>query len=426
MKYETSLSRRNFIKSSAAASLAAAATSTGVFAAGSDTIRIALIGCGGRGTGAAINCLDSSDGLELVAMADLFEDRLDGSLSQLKGKHGDKVKVKSGSRFLGFDAYKKVLAMQEVDVVLLCTPPGFRPEMVRAAVEAGKHIFMEKPGAVDPVGVRSLIKSAEIADKKGLCIAVGTQQRCQPQYQEIIKRIHDGQLGKITGGQAYWNWGFTDWHFHNRQSTWSDMEWQIRCWPYFVWLSGDHIVEQHLHNMDIINWAIGAHPISCVGFGGRQARTSPAYGNIYDHFVIEYVYPEDVRVMSMCSQIKGSNVRVGERVVGAKGTSWTTRQGGYIKGDSPYEYQGNVPSGFVIEHADLIKSIRNGKQLNQCKRLAESTLTLIMGRLAAYTGRMISWDFAMNKSQLDLGPSEYKLGELPVAPVAVPGETELI
>jgi predicted dehydrogenase len=278
---------------------------------------------------------------------------------------------------------------------------------------------------VDPVGVRSLMKSAALADQKKLSIVVGTQQRYQLQYLEVIRRIQDGQIGKIVGGQAYWNWGFTDWHFQKRQPGWSDMEWQIRCWPYFVWLSGDHIVEQHLHNMDILNWAIGSPPISCVGFGGRQARTSPEYGNIYDHFVIEYEYPGDLRVMSMCSQVKGSAQRVGERVVGAKGWTWTTRHEGYIRGESPWTYEGSVKGGLVEEHAALIKSVRNGQPINECKRLAESTLTVIMGRMAAYTTQVVKWDFALNQSQIDLRPPKLEMGPLPVAPVAIPGQVPL-
>ena len=420
------LSRRNFLKTTATLSAAALAPHVGVFAAGSDTIRIALVGCGERGTGAALDCLESSPGLELVAMADLFADKLGSSLAKIKEKYADKVKVNTDHQFLGFDAYRKVLALSEVDVVLFCTPPGFRPEMVRAAIEAGKHVFMEKPGAVDPVGVRSLLKSADLADQKKLSIVVGTQQRWQPQYQEILQRIQDGEMGRIIGGQAYWNWGFTDWHFQKRQPGWSDMEWQIRCWPYFVWLSGDHIVEQHLHNMDILNWAIGTHPVACVGFGGRQARTSPDYGNIYDHFVMDYEYPQGVRVMSMSSQIKGSDVRMGERVVGTKGVSWMTRGSGSIEGEKPYKYVGQPPSGMVTEHANLMRSIRENKPINECRRIAESTLTLIMGRMAAYTGRMITWEFAMNRSQLDLRPQKYELGPLPVAPVAIPGETDMI
>jgi predicted dehydrogenase len=427
MNTRSSLTRRDFLKASAALSAAAvAAPSNGVFAATSDKVRVALIGCGERGTGAASDCFEGTTGVELVAVADLFPDRAGKCLADVRKKYPDRVKVTKDTTFLGFDAYRQIMAMKDVDVVMLATPPAFRPTMVAAAVEAGKHIFMEKPGAVDPVGVRSLMKSAALADQKKLSIVVGTQQRYQGQYLEVLKRIHGGEMGQIVGGQAYWNWGFTDWHFQKRQPGWSDLEWQIRCWPYFTWLSGDHIVEQHLHNMDILNWAIGGHPVSCIGLGGRQARTSPDYGNIYDHFTVEFEYAGGVRVMSMASQIKGSAVRIGERVVGSKGASWTTRQEGYILGEKPYKYEGKVWSGMAEEHAALVKSIRDGKPVNECARLAESTMTVILGRLAAYTGLQVRWDWVMANSQLDLMPKKLELGPMPVAPVAIPGQEELI
>ena len=318
--------------------------------------------------------------------------------------------------------------MREVDIVMLTTPPAFRPQMVKAALEGNKNIFMEKPGAVDPVGVRSLLASAKLADDKGLSIVVGTQQRWQPQYQELIKRIHDGKLGDIVGGQAYWNWGDSMWHFQHRKPNWSDMEWQIRCWPYFVWLSGDHIVEQHLHNMDVINWAVGTHPTMCLGMGGRQVRTGPEFGNIYDHFTVEYEYPGGIRVMSMSSQIKGSTPRVGERVVCTKGATYTTRASGHIddtRGRRIFNYDNHIHSGEVAQYANLIKSIRRGNPINECKRLAESTMTVIMGRMSAYTGRAMKWDWAI-KSKLDLSPEKYELGDLPVRPVSMPGKTKLI
>ena len=283
--------------------------------------------------------------------------------------------------------------------------------------------------AVDPVGVRSLMESAEMADDKKLSIVVGTQQRWQPQYLELIKRIHDGELGEIVGGQAYWNWGHSKWHYADRKPEWSDMEWQIRCWPYFTWLSGDHFVEQHLHNIDILNWAIGSPPVQCLGMGGRQARTGPEFGNIYDHFTVEYEYAGGIRVMSMASQIEKSTPRVGERVVCAKGSTYTTRGEGYINdvnGKRIYKYEKNIHSGEIEQCANLIKSIRSDKPINEGKRIAESTMTVIMGRMSAYTGRALSWKWAMNASKLDLSPAKYEMGDLPVRPVAVPGETKLI
>src|SRR4030042_273293 len=286
MKDQTKqISRGDLLKAGSVVSAGALASRSGrVFAAGSDKMRVAIIGCGDRGTQDAIDCLNSAEGVEMIAMADIFQDRIDSSLERMKKALPDKVKVTPETCFLGFDAYKKVMAIKEVDIVLLTTPPGFRPPMVKAALEAGKHIFMEKPGAVDPVGIRSLMASAELADQKKLSIVVGTQQRWQPQYLELIKRVHEGRLGDIVGGQAYWNWGDSMWHFQERQPGWSDMEWQIRCWPYFVWLSGDHIVEQHLHNMDVITWGIRSPPVSSLGMGGRQWRAGPGVGQNHHPF----------------------------------------------------------------------------------------------------------------------------------------------
>ena len=424
------VSRRDVLKACAAVSAGAILSpSNRIYAAGSDTMRVAMIGCGERGTKDVIDCLNSDNNVELVAMADLFQDRLDSSLAKLKKRCPDKVKVSSQTSFLGFDAYKKVFAMKEVDIVMLLTPPAFRPQMVKAALEANKHLFVEKPGAVDPVGVRSLLASAKVADRKGLSIVVGTQQRWQPQYLELMNRIHTGKLGEVVGGQAYWNWGSSKWHFEHRKPGWSDMEWQIRCWPYFVWLSGDHIVEQHFHNMDVINWAIGSPPVQCLGVGGRQARTGPEFGNIYDHFTVEYEYPGGIRVMSMCSQIEGSTSRIGERVLCTKGATFTTRAYGYIdniRGEKIYTYDDNIHSGEVAQYANLIKSIRLGSPINEIKRLAETSLTVIMGRISAYTGRALKWDWALKASKLDLSPDKYELGDLPVRTVAIPGETPLI
>ncbi|MHC4646385.1 MAG: Gfo/Idh/MocA family protein [Planctomycetota bacterium] len=420
------LSRRDFIRTSAAVSLAAIGPGRSrIFAAGADKVRVGLIGCGSRGTGAARDCAKSSDSVEIVAVADLFQDRIDKSLEKLRKEVPDKVKVTKDMCFLGFDACEKVIG-SDVDVVLLATPPGFRPQHLKAAVEAGKHVFMEKPAAVDPVGVRSVIESSQLAEQKGLSIVAGTQQRRQPQYIEVMRRVHSGQMGEIVGGQCYWNWGSQDWHFQHRKPEWSDMEWQIRCWPYFLWLSGDHIVEQHLHNLDIINWAIGSHPVQCLGMGGRQVRTGPEYGNIFDHFAVEYEYPKGVRVMSMCSQIKATTSRVGERVVGTKGFCYTTRAAGYIEGRNPYKYEGPGANAMILEHADLINSVLDGKPINEGQQVAESTLTAIMGRMSAYTGRAVSWDWVMDSSKLDLTPPKLEMGDLPVSPVPVPGHMQLV
>jgi predicted dehydrogenase len=355
-------------------------------------------------------------------MADLFQDRIDESLAKLREEAAEKVNVTPETCFIGFDSYGKVIGL-DVDIVLLTAPPHFRPAHLQAAVEAGKHVFMEKPVAVDPVGVRSIISSSELAAEKGLAIVAGTQRRHEAKYLELIKRIQAGWIGEIVAAQCCWNWDIQDWHFEKRKSEWSDMEWQIRCWPYFTWLSGDHIVEQHVHNLDVINWAIGSPPVKCMGMGGRQTRTGPEYGNIFDHFAVEYEYPGGIRVMSMCRQAKGTTERVAERIVGTEGVAYSR---GRIRGDRPWEFEGNSPNSYVQQHADLIKSICDGEPLNEGRNVAESTMTGIMGRMSAYTGRAVQWDWAMSVSKLDLTPPKYEFGELPVAPVAIPGQTELI
>jgi len=417
------ISRRAFVKSSAALSLAALTSGVAgrVYATGSDKIRVGLIGCGGQGTRDTISCLNSSPEVELVAMGDLFEDRIEKSLNKLRRGVGDRVKVTRDNCFVGFDAFKKVIAT-DVHMVLLVAPPHFRPEHLKAAIEAGKHVFMEKPAAVDPVGVRSIIASSELAERKGLSIVAGTQRRHQASYVEIMKRIHDGDIGEIVGGQCYWNGGdmLGYWKWHEQTSSLYGMEWQLRNWPWFTWLSGDHIVEQHVHNLDIINWALGAHPVQVMGMGGRAVRE---LGNIFDHFAVEYEYPNGVRIMGMCQQINGCHNRVGERIVGAKGVA---DGHGLIEGQNPYKYEGKSPDPYVQEQADLIKGIRDGRPLNEGRNVAESTMAAVMGRISAYTGRALKWDWAMNASKLDLTPPKYEFGDLPVSPVAVPGKTQLI
>ena len=269
-KQKNGVSRRDFVKTTAALSAAAMISRAGgVFAAGSDKLRVGLIGCGGRGTEAAMDCVRSSANVEIVAMGDMFGDRLDSSLAELSRNVDDNVSVTGETSFTGFDAYEKVIAC-DIDMVILATPPGFRPMHLKAAIDAGKHVFMEKPVAVDPVGIRSIIASSELAKEKELAIVAGTQRRHQNLYRDIMKRIHDGAIGEIVGGQCYWNMGGL-W-VKKKQPDWSEMEWQCRNWLYFTWLSGDHIVEQHVHNLDVINWAIGSHPVKCMGMGGKIGR----------------------------------------------------------------------------------------------------------------------------------------------------------
>jgi predicted dehydrogenase len=416
------LTRREFVKTTAAVSLAAALPRIpGAFAQGSDTIRVGVIGCGGRGTGAAIDCLNAAPGVEITAMFDLFQDRIDASLKKIREAHPDKVKVTPERMFTGFDGYLKLAAVPEVNYVVMAAPPGFRPQHVKAVVEAGKNIFMEKPIAVDPVGVRSVIASSARAQQKGLAIVAGTQRRHQARYLELMKRVRAGAIGELVGGQCYWNMG--DLWVKKREPAMSEMEWQCRNWLYFTWLSGDHIVEQHVHNIDVINWAFGALPVKAMGMGGRQARTAPEYGNIFDHFAVEFEYPNGVRVMSMCRQTEGAAERVEERLVGTKGSAFGF---GEIKGPIPWKFEGNEINPYVQEHADLISSIRAAKPLNEGRQVAESVMCAIMGRMSAYTGRALSWDWVMNSSQLDLSPKKYEFGPNPVDPVALPGFTPLI
>ncbi|MEP0846322.1 MAG: Gfo/Idh/MocA family oxidoreductase [Phycisphaerae bacterium] len=435
---ESPLTRRAFLQSSAIASAAALAggcasmggASPGVSPAAaavgrglSGTIRVGLIGCGGRGTGAAIDCLTSNQGIAITAMGDLFRDRLDDSRQKL-AEHGAAYQVKDEHCFVGFDAYKQVLAC-DIDAVIMAPPPGFRPLHFKAAIDAGKHVFMEKPVAVDPVGARVILAASDLAAQKGLAVVAGTQRRHEASYVETMKRVADGAIGDLVSGQCYWNQGAL-W-VKPRKPEWSAMEWQCRNWLYFDWLSGDHIVEQHVHNIDIINWAMGGPPVKATGMGGRQERTAPEFGNIWDHFAVEYEYANGSRVLSMCRQIPGTSERISERLVGTKGVC--DPSGTIQRGKTVWKYEppgGEWVNPYEQEHKDWIASIRSGRPLNEGRRIAESTLTAIMGRMSAYTGREISWKWVLESSTLDLSPPRYEFGELPIRPVPIPGKTELV
>ena len=386
-------SRRDFLKTATTAAVATAVAPKvdffpAVHAAGSDAIRVGLIGCGGRGTGAADDVLSSADGVTLVAMGDVFPDRLTASRDRLRQKFADKIAVTDDRSFTGFDAYKKVLA-SDINYVILATPPGFRPTHLSAAV------------------------------------AAGTQRRHQTGYIETMRRIHDGSIGNIVGARCYWNQGFL-WK-KDRQPDWSDMEWQLRNWLYFTWLSGDHIVEQHVHNIDVVNWAMQAHPVRAVGMGGRQVRTGPEYGHIFDHFAIDYEYANGTRLMSMCRQIEGCEKNVSEALVGDKGSCQTEADKSKyeITGPRAWRFTAQDSRPYVQEHTDFIASIRAGKPLNELKTVAESTLTAIMGRMSAYTGKAVTWDQALN-SQEPLVPANMTFGPIATPPVAVPGQTPLV
>ncbi len=408
-QHESSVTRRDFVRTAAAASIAATfPASFGVFAQGSDTFKVGVIGCGGRGTGAAIDCLRADPAVEIVAVGDLVPDRVDSCLTRLNKEFSARVKVPASNRFTGFDNYKGVLSVPGVNLIVTAAPPGFRPIHVKAAIEAGKHVFMEKPVAVDPVGVRSIIATADLAAQKKLA----------------MKRIQDGQIGDVVAAQVYWNQG--DLWVKQREASMTEIEWQCRNWLYFTWTSGDHIVEQHVHNIDVANWAMGVMPKNVMGMGGRQVRVGPEYGNIFDHFAVEFEYPNGVRVSSMCRQTKGCNDRVEERIVGTKGVAWSTSSATRITGAAPWTFEGEETNPYVQEHIDMIASIRKGAPLNEGRQIAESTLCAIMGRMSAYTGRALSWEWAMNASKLDLSPKKYELGPNPVDPVAIPGTTPLI
>lgn len=430
-------SRREFVKTSTAASFGAMSLlRTKLYAEGTDTLRVGLIGCGGRGRGAALNILDAAPGIELYALGDLFREPLESTLERLQRERpgtpmadfGNTVKVTRDRCFVGFNAYQEVIDCG-VDVVLMATPPNFRPIHLAAAVDAGVHSFIEKPVAVDPVGVRRIIETSELAEKKGLAIVAGTQRRHSKRYVEIIRRIHQGEIGDIVGGQTYFLIHNTPWlgkHRRERQPQWSDMEWQCRCWYWFNWLSGDHIVEQFVHSIDFMNWALGSPPVSCLGVGGREVRKGPDYGNIFDHFAIEYEYPGELRIAAMCRQIDNCTDRIADRVVGSKGVADLDGSTATITGAQPFKIEESEDDSQVQEHTDMIAGIRAGKPLNHGKRIAESTLTAIIGRMSAYTGKSVDWDWALKESQLDLSPPRYEFGELPVRPVPVPGTTPLV
>ena len=415
MSFNDELSRRKFLQNSAMAT-AAMSIPTGVFAAGAAPIKVGMIGCGGRGSGAAMDALSAEKDVVIWAMGDVFPDRLEGSRNGLKSAAKERYQVTDNRAFTGFDAYKGVLA-SGVDVVILATPPGFRPIHFKAAIDAGKHVFMEKPVAVDGPGIRTVIEAAKLAESKGLNVVAGTQRRHGRDYRATIERIHAGAIGDVVACYAYWNQGGL-W-MNARKPEWTDMEWQLRNWLYFSWLSGDHIVEQHVHNIDVCNWVMKDHPVKATSLAGRQVRTGPEYGHIFDHFATEYEYANGVKMISMCRQIDGTASRVSEHVVGTKGNSNCVNT---IRGENAWKFEGDSPNHYVLEHVDLYTAIKGGKKINEGVQVAESTLTAIMGRMSAYTGKEISWDQALNSSEV-LMPAALAMGAVPVAPVAVPGQT---
>lgn len=430
------VSRRSFIQQSSLAGTAAFLTGDHFFFGNqSEVIRVGLIGCGGRGTGAGIiDCAAAAPGVQLVAMGDLFQDHMDEAPAAIKRNLekrnlpvNDIYKVTPETTFVGFDAYQKVID-SGVDMVILTAPPNFRPQHLRYAVEAGKHVFMEKPVAVDPVGIRSVLESAKMAQQKGLTLVAGTQMRRLQSNREIIQRIHDGAIGDINGGQVFRSGSaMRTWRSEEKvkKSGWSEMEYQIRRWLMWSWLSGDFIVEMHVHNLDIMNWIMNAHPVRCIGLGGRQTRIGLEYGNIYDHISVEYEYPNDVRVEYMGTQIDNYAYRSDQRVTGTKGSAVMDFRKGMIKGQHPFVYDRESPDPSVLQYQEMIDSIRQGKAINEGRQIAESTLTAIIGRMSAYTGQVVEWDWALNESKLDLSPARMEFGDLPGMEVAMPGQSTL-
>ena len=387
-------------------------------------LKAGLVGCGGRGTGAAIDFLNAGPNLEIHALADIFQDRIDDAKKELKEKND--VEVPEENCFLGFDGYQKVLD-SGVDIVILATPPHFRPEHLEAAVKAKKHVFMEKPVAVDPVGARSIMTSAKKAEALGLSIVAGTQRRHQRDYLKTYEQIANGAIGDIVGASAYWNQ--SQLWYRDRQPEWSDMEFMVRDWVNWLWLSGDHIIEQHVHNIDVINWFSGKHPVKAVGFGARHRRVT---GDQYDMFSVDFIYDNDFHMHSMCRQINGCANNVSEYVRGTKGysncknTIWTPEGTEKWKYEYPLDENGeqmkNVKiSPYVQEHINLVTSIRKNEPINEGENVATSTMTAIMGRISAYTGKEVTWDEVMN-SNMKLGPQTYQLGPMDMEPhFHVPG-----
>lgn len=440
-------SRRGFLKASSGLVTASALAGTlgvarGAHAAGDETLKIGLIGCGGRGTGAVVQALSTEGPVKLWAMADLFEDKIEGSLATLakreqgrydRQSHGslsERIDVPPERRFVGFDAYRKVID-SGVDVVILTTQPHFRPLQFEYAVEQGKHVFMEKPVATDVPGIRCVLAAAEAAKKKNLKVGVGFQRHHDPRYVETVGRLRDDAIGKIDYLRCYWNSSGARQPFV-KEPDMTEMYYQLRSAYYFTWLSGDHIVEQHVHNIDVCNWIMGGHPVSAQGQGGRQVRIGPLVGDIYDHHFVEYTYADGTRMFSQCRHIPGCWNHVAEYTVGTKGQSDVG--GGVIEtGGDVWKYRGEKKNPYQVEHDVLFNAIRQDRPHNEAEYGATTTMTAIMGRMATYSGQVISWDDAI-KSEVSLAPDRYAWDGTPSAlpgedglyPCAVPGVTKVL
>ncbi len=432
----TNISRRSLIEksgqSAAAASTFMIIKPELVRGAGNEKLKAGLVGCGGRGTQAVIDMMRGTENVDLIAMGDLFEDKLEGSLRKIQQQkdyeaYKDRIRVDPEHRFIGFDAYKKVLA-SDIDIVMLATPPGYRPMHFEAAIDAKKHVFCEKPFGTDPVGVRRFMAAAKKSEELKLTVMSGAQRRNARDYVETVKKIQDGQIGEVLALYAYWVGTpvFPISSPKDRKPDWGEMTWQHRQWYSFVWICGDQIVEQHLHNIDVCNWVMGTHPVECVASGGvawRPKDNPEFYGNIYDHISADFVYPNGQRLSSYCRQYpRGSAQNVSELIIGSKGRSNAHDLGSGSGQDVRTPFQDPKENPYVREHAAMVASIRGtGPYVNHGMAVAESTMTCIMGREAAYSGQKITWDQIM-ASQLDLQPKEFGYDlKMDIPPLPVPG-----
>ena len=423
------LTRRGFVRSTAAMAamplVARMPGRVGGDAGRAPMLKVGLIGCGGRGTGAASQALAADDGAVLTAMADVFADRLATSLGHLQKAAADRVKVDEAHRFVGLDAYQRLID-SGVDVVILATPPAFRPAHLRAAVDAGKHIFTEKPMAVDGPGLRSVMASAQKAREKGLSLVSGFCWRYSAAERATYARIHEGGLGEIRAIYATYN--ATPLRTNPRQEDWSDLDFQLRNWQHMLWLSGDHILEQAVHSIDKIAWAMkDVPPVRAVAVGGRQARAdAPETGNVWDHFAVTYEFGDGARGFLMARQMARCATDNSDLIMGSTGVcdlnGWAPRH--VITGEKPWKYEGPYNSMYQQEHDELFASIRNGKPMNDGEWMCNSTAMGLMGRMAAYTGQTVTWDQVLN-SEESLVPEDLTAAPA-LRPVATPGVTKLL
>ncbi len=411
--------RRGFLKTAVATGATATFLQRSVHAQGDETIRVGLIGCGGRGSGAAVNVMTADKYAKIVALADMFDDRLVQCRQQLSRKHAEQFTVDDDHCYLGIDAYQKLIDNADVDVVCLCSPPHFRAMQLEAAIKAGKHVFCEKPIAVDPTGVRKVLELSKLAKEKKLNLVSGLCWRYDRGVKATIEQIKNGAIGDIVATQEDYLTG-TLWQ-RTRQEGWSDMEYQMRNWLYYRWLSGDHIVEQFIHSLDKSLWLHDDKPpVSAYGLGGRQVRTGEEFGDIYDHFSIVYEWEDGTRTFAHTRQMSDCFNQVEDFIYGTKGTAKILDN--TISSESgKWKFEGEKPSMYDEEHRALFSAIRDGNVINNGEYMCYSTLMAIMGREACYSGKVIKWDELLN-SPMDLSPHTYEFGAAPSVSVPVPGK----